>query len=120
MVTQLGMSEELGSVDLSSDYADLSSETKMRIEHEVRRMVEEGRDRASQLLTRKRKELDLVAKGLVEYETLNKDEMERVIRGEKLPHKMLANATAPMLIPSILPSAFGSGVPGDPASERST
>merc|ERR1712014_161070 len=36
MVTQAGMSDELGNVDLASEYARLSTETKQRIENEVR------------------------------------------------------------------------------------
>ncbi|KAI7643679.1 ATP-dependent metallopeptidase Hfl, partial [Hortaea werneckii] len=54
MVTQAGMSDELGNVDLASEYARLSTETKQRIENEVRRLVEDGRDRALKLLTENR------------------------------------------------------------------
>ncbi|KAI9821465.1 MAG: ATP-dependent zinc metalloprotease FTSH 4, mitochondrial [Thelocarpon impressellum] len=114
MVTRMGMSDELGSVDLDSDYSRLSSETKLRIEQEVRRLVEEGRERAKRLLTSKRKELDAIAKALVDYETLTREEMEKVVRGEKLPEKMTAIPTAPIKLPtSLLPPAFGGG-PGGP------
>ena len=88
MVTQAGMSETLGNIDLSSDYARLSSETKQQIEHEVRRLVEEGRERAWKLLTTNRAGLDRLAMALVEYETLSKEEMEKVVRGEKLTDKI--------------------------------
>lgn len=104
MVTQLGMSDELGNVDLSSDYARLSSETKQKIESEVRRMLEEAKDRATKVLTSKRKELDLLANALVEYEMLSKDEIEKVIRGEKLPDKLTSMPTGGM--PLKLPGAL--------------
>src|SRR2546421_5522360 len=108
MVTQMGMSEELGNVDLDSHYDRLSSETKQHIEKEVRRLVEEGRERATKLLQSKRKELDLLAEALVEYESLNKDEMERVVRGEKLANRISSISTAPLKLPeTLLPPGIG-------------
>ncbi|KAI9673223.1 MAG: hypothetical protein M1817_003086 [Caeruleum heppii] len=120
MVTQMGMSDEMGNVDLSSDYARLSSETKQSIEREVRRLVDEGYARAMKLLTDKRKELDILAKALVDYETLNKDEMERVIRGESLAGKLTANPNVPIKLPKIpLPPVFGGVGTSDEGAEGS-
>ena len=118
MVTQLGMSEELGNIDLATDYARLSSETKQRIENEVRRLVEDGRERAMKLLTEKRHELDALAKALVEYETLNKEEMEKVVRGEKLKGKMVAvpNLGLPQVVDVLGKIAPGFGTTGETAS----
>ncbi len=107
MVTQMGMSDDLGNVDLNTDYTHLSSETKTRIEREVRRLVEDGRQRATKLLTEKRKELDLIADALVQYEVLNKDEMEKVVRGEKL-QKIKSLPNVPIKLPEIvLPAGMG-------------
>ena len=112
MVTQCGFSDALGNVDLSSDYNSLSSDTKQKIEYEVRRLIEEGRERATKLLSSKRKELDLVANALVEYEVLNLDEMQKVLRGEKL-QKIKALPSMPIKMPDIvLPPGIGGGVPG--------
>ncbi len=110
MVTQMGMSDELGNVDLNTDYSQLSSETKQRIENEVRKIIEDGRQRATKLLTEKRKELDLIANALVEYEMLNKDEMERVINGEKLQKPTLP-PNVPIKLPELIlpPGMGGSG-----------
>jgi len=108
MVTQAGMSDLLGNIDLSSNYARLSSETKQNIENEVRRLVEEGRERALKLLTTHRDGLDRLAKALVEYETLSKDEMEKVVRGEKLLDKPKIDPEAPVKVPETrVPTAFG-------------
>lgn len=108
MVTRAGMSEALGNIDLSSDYARLSSETKQQIEQEVRRLVEEGRERATKLLTANRVQLDRLANALVEHETLSREEMEAAVRGEKLVGKLKADAKAPVKIPEIpLPPSFG-------------
>ena len=91
MVTQFGMSDKLGNVDLQSNHSRLSSETKRLIESEVRRMVEEGRQRATILLKEKHKELDLLAKALVDYETLDREEAFKVVRGEKLDKAVVPN-----------------------------
>jgi ATP-dependent metalloprotease len=87
MVTQFGMSSKLGNVDLNSNHNLLSSETKQLIESEVRRTIEEARVRATILLKERRNELELLAKALIDYETLDKEEAYKVIKGEKLEGK---------------------------------
>lgn len=99
MVTQAGMSDVLGNIDLHTDYSRLSPETKHLIEAEVRRLVEEGRERAMKLLSQNREGLDRLAKALVEYETLGKDEIEKVVRGEKLPGKIKVDVETPVKVP---------------------
>ena len=107
MVTRVGMSDTLGNIDFASYYGDLSSETKRKIEQEVTRFMEEGKGRATALLTEKRKELDVLAKALLEYETLNLEEIKKVLKGEKLD-KMTALLQSPMKLPEIvLPPGMG-------------
>ncbi|MCJ1271834.1 hypothetical protein MMC22_011739 [Lobaria immixta] len=101
MVTQMGMSESFGNVDLHTAYGSLSSETKRKIEEEVRRILEEGRLRALKVLTERRRDLDVLAKALVEYEALTADEIRRVLKGEKLP-KMTSLPNVPIKIPEFL------------------
>lgn len=109
MVTELGMSDILGNMDFASSYEYLSSETKLKIEQEVTRIVEEGKSRATALLTEKRKELDIVAKALVEYETLSLEELKKVLKGEKLD-KMTTLLQSPLKLPEIvLPPGMGGG-----------
>ncbi|MCJ1414249.1 ATP-dependent zinc metalloprotease FTSH 4, mitochondrial [Xylographa parallela] len=110
MVTQLGFSDLLGDVDLDTHYSQLSSETKQKIEREVQRLVDDGRKRATKLLTEKRKELDILAHALVEYEVLNLDEIQRVLKGEKL-QKVGALASVPIKVPELgLPPGLGGAV----------
>ena len=111
MVTKAGMSDALGNIDLASNYARLSSETKTRIEAEVRRLVEEGRERAVKLLTKNREGLDRLATALVEYETLGKEEMEKVVRGEKLPEKLKVDPAVPVKVPEADGEAQGTILP---------
>ncbi|KAJ6089789.1 hypothetical protein N7467_005005 [Penicillium canescens] len=103
LITRFGYSKKLGNVDLSTNYDSLSSETKQEIEGEVRRLVEEARDRATTILTERRNELELLSKALIEYETLTKEEMEQVLRGEKIK-KLASSPRAPVKLPDALQS----------------
>lgn len=89
MVASFGMSEKLGHVDLASNYESLSAGTKQLVESEVRRTLEDGYERAKKLLISREKELHLLAKALLDYEMLNREEAFKVIRGEKLEGKTI-------------------------------
>lgn len=116
MITRFGYSKKLGNVDLSTNYDSLSSETKQEIEGEVRRLVEEARLRASKILLEKRDELEKLTRALIEYETLTKDEMEKVLKGEKID-KLSSSPSAPLKLPDALqvanlkPSTAAEGQP---------
>ena len=84
LVTQFGFSEKLGSLDFASDYKNLSSHTKQEIESEVRSIVEAARSRSDTIIKTKRQELELLKDALMEYETLSREEIMLVIKGEKL------------------------------------
>ena len=117
MITSYGMSDALGQADLATNYDSLSSETKQQIEGEVRRILDESRQRTTKLLTERRKDLDTLAKGLVDYEVLSLDEVQKVLKGEKL-QKLTSAASIPMKLPEIVlppglvPSSGSSGVEG--------
>ncbi|EPX85849.1 membrane protease FtsH catalytic subunit [Rubellimicrobium thermophilum DSM 16684] len=94
MVTQFGMSEKLGFVDYANEQQSFlgswqgtvnhSAETQKLIDAEVKRLIDEGYQTAKRILTEKREELDRLARGLLEYETLTGSEITRVIAGELL------------------------------------
>jgi ATP-dependent metalloprotease len=120
MVTRFGMSEKLGNVDLASNHNQLSAGTKELVETEVRRFTDEGYQRARNLLLSKRKELDRLAKALIEYETLNSSEAFKVIKGEKIDKPILPSG--PIKIPEIPLGGIGSlpeipPIPGSAADE---
>lgn len=113
MVTQYGMSEELGNVNLQDGYNNLSSQTKEKIEDEIRKIIESARVRALDLLKSKKKELDLLATALVEYESLDKDEITKIIKGEKLEDKLKILPQVPVKLPEgVKGIAGGPGVGG--------
>ncbi|KAL2265299.1 hypothetical protein VTJ83DRAFT_6399 [Remersonia thermophila] len=127
MVAQLGMSERLGPVEYLRKYERLSSETRAMVEAEVKKVLDESYARARALLLSKRKELDLLAKALVEYETLDRNEVEKVLRGEKLEGR-IAVPPGPMAVPKpnesiepgiSIPPLGGAGQDGDGAGPGS-
>jgi cell division protease FtsH len=60
---------------------NMSNETAQAIDKEIRRIVDEGYDRAKHLLEENREELETLAKALLEYETLSGDEIKTVLEG---------------------------------------
>ncbi|HCU24335.1 MAG TPA: hypothetical protein DF383_04885, partial [Deltaproteobacteria bacterium] len=95
-VCEWGMSEKLGplafgkkeeAIFLGREFAqhqDYSESTASEIDIEVRQIVMRNFDRAKQLLESHRLELQALAEALLERETLNGEEIDIVIRGEKL------------------------------------
>jgi ATP-dependent metalloprotease FtsH len=96
MVCELGMSENLGPLTFGkkeemvflgreiSSHKDYSEETAERIDQEVRLIVEGAYNRAMTLLRDNMDKLQLIAKSLLEREVLDGEEMNKLLRGEKL------------------------------------
>ncbi|MBS7810916.1 ATP-dependent zinc metalloprotease FtsH [Roseococcus sp. XZZS9] len=94
MVTEWGMSDKIGMVAYGENSQEvflghsvtqsknLSEETARIIDSEIRGIIDRAYARATQLLTENREELERLAKGLLEYETLSGDEIRTVLRGE--------------------------------------
>jgi cell division protease FtsH len=61
----------------------MSEETSRKIDAEVRRLVEAGYAEAEQILTDKRPDLETLAKGLLEFETLTGDEIKDLLAGKR-------------------------------------
>ncbi|NLE74582.1 MAG: ATP-dependent zinc metalloprotease FtsH [Actinobacteria bacterium] len=94
MVTQYGMSENLGPLTFGHDPAqpfvgrelgmgqEYSEETARAIDAEIRRVIDEAYNAASRVLHEHRDELDMLSQLLVERESIDKDEFEALLRGE--------------------------------------
>ena len=85
MVTQFGMSDEIGTVYLGSDQEvfvgmefgqsrEYSEEVAARIDREVSRMLEKAYDRARQILRENRERMEMLVEALLKQETLNRAE----------------------------------------------
>ena len=92
MVLRWGMSDAVGNIDYAEAHEgyqgktaglSVSAETKMLIESEVKRLIDEGYDTARGILLEQSDQFERLAKGLLEYETLTGDEIKRVIAGDK-------------------------------------
>jgi len=94
MVTQFGFAEELGYVDYANEQQSYlggmaggtshSAATQKVIDDKVREIIDEGYNTAKRILTEKREDLERLAQGLLEYETLTGPEIQKVINGEPL------------------------------------
>jgi cell division protease FtsH len=94
MVTRFGMSHKLGNIDYANENftylgpqmggVNAGPDTHELIDAEVRALVDEGYETAKRILTEKRDDLDRLANGLLEYETLTGKEITRVVQGQPL------------------------------------
>ena len=95
MVTEWGMSEKLGNLRYNNDSEEvflghsvaqsknISESTAKIIDEEVRSLAEEADKKCRKILQENLDELHIVAKGLLEYETLSGDEIKDLIKGIK-------------------------------------
>ena len=95
MVTQMGYSEKLGRVRYTGNQEEvflghsvtqsknISEETARIIDQEVIKLVQDAESRARKILTENMSDLHIIAKGLLEYETLTGEEIKNLLKGIK-------------------------------------
>jgi len=90
MVTKWGMSNQ-GHIHLPDPedniFSDSSKFQSEEVENEIKSILEDSYRAAKKTLKSKEAELHLLAAGLLQYETLDKKDILKVIKGGKLPHK---------------------------------
>ena len=96
MVTEWGMSEKLGFLAYSADEQEvflgrsvsqqknMSDATASIIDSEVRQIVDDAYDVATKILKKHNDQLERLAQGLLEYETLNGEEIQIIVEGGTL------------------------------------
>ncbi len=102
MVTEWGMSDEFGPLNFSpgkhevflgrdfSSNDHMSEDTSRRIDAEIRNIVTGQYERALAILTEHRKELEQMGEALLEYETLDGDDIDTLLRGGKITRPVAA------------------------------
>ena len=97
MVTKYGMSEEMGPVEYGENQEEVflgrsvtqtqsvSEEVAQKIDKEIRKLVDEGYNKARKILTEKVDDLHKIAKALITYETLTGEEIENIINKNIYP-----------------------------------
>jgi cell division protease FtsH len=115
MVTRWGFSDELGTVMYGDNQQEvflgysmgrqqtISEATSQKIDAEVRRLVEAGLAEATKIITEKRQDLETLAKGLLEYETLTGEEIVGLLKGQP-PVRDTGNDPEPPLRGSPVPT----------------
>ena len=85
------MSEEMGPVEYGENQEEVflgrsvtqtqsvSEEVAQKIDKEIRKLVDEGYNKAKEILTEKIDDLHKIAKALMTYETLTGEEIENII-----------------------------------------
>ena len=104
MVTEFGMSDLLGpltlgqkqdQVFLGRDFAshpDYSDQVAYEIDSEIRTLIDRAHDEALEILTEHKRSLDAIAEALMEKETIEKDELVKLLDGlEKRPQRVDGN-----------------------------
>ena len=96
MVMEWGMSDKLGPLHYGQSQEEvflgyslgqskgMSDDTAATVDSEVRLVVETAYKRAEDTLKKYMNDLHTLAKALLEYETLNGDDIKKVLKGEKL------------------------------------
>ena len=123
MVSQYGMSQDLGPVFYGGDAEvfigrdlghskDYSEEIAGRIDEEVHREITEQYERARTILSREREALDRVSALLLKYERVTGEEFERVYRGEDMDAVMASAASKAETVPNSEKTAEASDAEG--------
>jgi cell division protease FtsH len=107
MVTQFGMSERIGplavgdkeqEIFLGREFAqrrEISERTAQMVDDEVKRLVDEAYARATAILADNRELLDRIADALLERETIDREDLDRLVKNLPLPPRTLPPADTP-------------------------
>ena len=125
MVTRWGLSDALGTVSYGENQEEvflghsvsrqqnISEETAQKIDAEIRRLVEAGLSEARRILADRKDDLEILAQGLLEYETLSGTEIRDLLDGHP-PIRDTDEPTAPR--PSAVPSTRGRSTGEEPGT----
>ena len=126
MVTEWGMSDKLGPVQYGDNSQEvflghsvtqsknISESTAQIIDQEIKRIVEESYATAKTILTKYRDHLEILAKTLLEYETLSGDEIRELLTTGKFTRKDVVETPKAPVKSSSIPSS------GDPEPKKRT
>ena len=123
MVLEWGMSERVGFINhAGSDQRemmlpekDYSDDTAKLIDEEIRRIVEGAYDDCNRMVSTHWDEIVAVAEALLKYETLSSDDVDRLMKGERIEKPTVAELLSAEAAKSTLPppSAKPTAKPGD-------
>jgi cell division protease FtsH len=97
MVTKWGLSEKLGPLSYSEEEGEVflgrsvtqtkhvSDDTAHEIDDEIRKIIDENYDRAETILKEKLDILHIMAKALIKYETIDRNQIDVIMKGKEPP-----------------------------------
>ncbi len=108
MVTRYGMSEKFGAIALESGQGramfgnnmegEMSEDLAAEVDDEVQMIVEGAYKKAEEVMIKHRKALDAIAKQLIEVETLERDEFEKILIANGIVPKKKDDIIDPPLV----------------------
>jgi cell division protease FtsH len=102
MVTEWGMSDEFGPLNFAGSKQEVflgrdftssdrhSEDTSRRIDAEIRRIVLEQYERVTEILKAHRGDLERVTEALLDYETIDGEDIDVLLRGDKITRPLPA------------------------------
>ncbi len=111
MVCEWGMSDSMGPLTFGkkeeqiflgreiAQHQDYSEDTALKIDHEVKRIVTEAYGRAQEILTQYKPRLTEMADALLARETLDAEQVRRIVAGERLDDPAPAAPSTPQVAP---------------------
>jgi cell division protease FtsH len=111
MVCEWGMSDSMGPLTFGkkeeqiflgreiAQHQDYSEDTALKIDHEVKRIVTEAYGRAQEILTQYKQRLTEMADALLARETLDAEQVRRIVAGERLDDPAPAAPATPQVAP---------------------
>ena len=125
MVTQWGMSDAMGPLQYEerqegylgygmSQRSAMSDETAQKIDAEIRKLVEGGHKRATDLLTEYNNQLHMLANALLEFETLSGEEINQLLETGKFERddgKVIKPSSIPTVGTAIPKAGRGKSTP---------
>ncbi|KAL3098448.1 hypothetical protein niasHS_003801 [Heterodera schachtii] len=92
MVKLFGMSDRAGLRDFTVEpieseqgfCVERGPSTSETIDREIENLLQQSHERVKELLTKRKKEHHLLAEALLEHETLSKNDIEKLLKGEKV------------------------------------
>jgi cell division protease FtsH len=104
MVCQFGMSDKLGPISYSDEEEHIflgreiartrthSEETNRQIDAEIRCFIDVAHQKAKDIISKNRPQLEAIAQALLKYEMITGDEVRMLLRGEKIDELKEAEA----------------------------
>ena len=107
MVTRYGLSEKVGMIAID-EKLKLGTESQEEIDREIRALLKDSYIRAKVIIETNRTQLERVANGLLEYESLSGSEIVELINGKKINAKLRSvrpspSKAIPILVSPVLP-----------------